>query len=260
MKITIIGAGNVGYHLAMRLYEARGETDNEIVQIFSRKQSRFVNYPKALQKLACTDILSINKDSHLYIIAVKDDAIKEVSNALVPLPAGAMIVHTSGATSSSVLEAHPDFGIFYPLQTFNVHKQIEWEKLPFCVYGNSRKTEEQLFQLALQLSKSGNVHRINDEQRQWLHVAAVFANNFTNYLLGISENILHQQHLPFDLLKPLIEETFKKIQDQSPGDCQTGPAKRKDMDTIHRHLQLLKNYKTYRNLYAILSEGLLNKY
>ncbi len=54
---------------------------------------------------------------------------------------------------------------------------------------------------------SDNVHAINSHQRKALHVAAVFVNNFTNYLYQLGNEICIENHVPFDILKPLILET-----------------------------------------------------
>ena len=86
-------------------------------------------------------------------------------------------------------------------------------------------------------------------------MAAVFVNNFVNYLYQIGEDILSEDGIPFDLLKPLIKETANKIEILSPKEAQTGPAKRSDSKTIEKHLKLLEN-SPYKEVYTTLTNHL----
>ena len=78
----------------------------------------------------------------------------------------------------------------------------------------------------MQLSK--NVINLDSESRRNLHIAAVFACNFSNHMYTISEKILSESDLDFRLLLPLIDQTVMKLKDNKPSDTQTGPAKRND--------------------------------
>ncbi len=252
-SITLLGAGNVGQHLCKALFKAH----HDIVQVYNRTplhteslqamlpQTRFVNE---------IDALTLNTD--LYLIAVSDDAIAEVSDAL-PLNNG-IVVHTSGATSLSVLLKHSNRGIFYPLQTFTAGHEVDFTQIPFCIDANFEQSAEKLIDIASTLSPQ--VYRLNDQQRIALHVSAVFANNFTNHMFAIAEEICQLNQVPFDIIKPLISETLSKIQTQSPRLVQTGPAKRNDFMTIQAHLDLLKSTPLYSHLYVILSESILTMY
>ncbi len=250
MNITIIGAGNVGYHLAT----AFQQTDHHLLQIFSRNPKRFAHFPPILAKKCVSDWTSINPKSDVYIIAVNDQAIEEVSQKLKKTQVNGIVVHTSGATSTEVLRQHEQFGIFYPLQTFSLAKTVNWQAVPFCIDGNSQTVRNQLFQLAQQLSPT--VHLITDKQRQALHVAAVFVNNFTNHLLTLGEEICQEFDVPFGILQPLIRETFEKVQSISPKIAQTGPAIRGDKTTIEKHLKLLQNHPDRQLLYHLISESI----
>ena len=250
---TLIGAGNVAQHLAKALHTA-GHT---IEQVYNRSQNRLQTLQAFLPHTHFTTHLeALSLHSDIYLIAVSDDAIAELSNAL-PDVAG-IVAHTSGATSVNVLSKHLRRGIFYPLQTFTATHAVNFAQVPFCIDANTPADALVLQSIAQTLSPK--VYSISDEQRRILHVSAVFANNFTNHLLAIAENICQTHGVPFEILKPLIAETLQKIENQLPQDVQTGPAKRADVHTLNQHLQLLADYPQYQQLYRQLSESIMQMY
>lgn len=250
MKITIIGAGNVGYHLAIVLEKS----GHHILQIFSRNANRFHLFPSKLAAKGITNWEELQLDADVFLIAVKDQAIAAVGQRLKEMGVRGIIAHTSGATSIEVLQQHEQYGIFYPLQTFSQAKKVDWSYVPFCIDGNTDEVKKQISELAKGLSLI--VHLINDAQRQALHVAAVFVNNFTNHLLTLGEEICEDFEVPFAILQPLIRETFEKTQFVSPKIAQTGPAIRGDEATIAKHLTLLQNHPDKQLLYQLISESI----
>lgn len=249
MKITIIGAGNVGTHLGKRLFEK----GHEIVEVFSRVPAKAELLANQVGARAVSALSELGETADIYILAVKDDAIEAVAAAIsVDNP---FIVHTSGATPSTVLSAHSSqYGIFYPLQTFSIDKSADFEKLPMCVYANNSTVLKKLKNLAQSICP--NVYEINDKERAILHVCAVFVNNFTNHLFAVAEDILTKENLTLHLLKPLIQETVNKIQQHPAKAMQTGPAFRGDVQTVERHLDFLEQYPDYQLIYRVLSESI----
>jgi predicted short-subunit dehydrogenase-like oxidoreductase (DUF2520 family) len=253
-KITIIGSGNVGYHLAQRL-KACG---HEICQVYSRTQTKSTALAKLTKSESINDLKLLSIEADIYIIAVKDDAVKTLAEEIYFLnDYNKIIAHTSGSLPSTVFEGlFKDFGVFYPLQTFSIQKEANFEKLPFCIYGNTAATEERLEALAKTICP--NVYLVNDEQRSILHLTAVVVNNFSNYLYGIAHEICQDKNVSFDILKPLIQETVQKIKQSPPKDVQTGPATRGDSDTIDQHLKILEEYPNYQPIYKLLTKGILD--
>jgi predicted short-subunit dehydrogenase-like oxidoreductase (DUF2520 family) len=249
LKVTVIGAGNVGFHLTHALYEV----GCNIVQIFSRNKNRFNDFAEHFTPCFTTNLAKLNTAVDVFVIAVSDDAIAKVA-AQIPNN-GAIVVHTSGAVPSTVLKAHKRYGVFYPLQTFTRNQTVDFEALPFCIDANEAAAQQLLMQLAHKLSNK--VYAINDQQRAALHVAAVFVNNFTNHLLAIGEQLTQIHGVPFAVLQPLINETFAKIQNQSPAKVQTGPAKRGDRATLAQHKALLNDMPYYKAIYELLSNSII---
>jgi len=251
----MIGAGNVGFHLGKALSLL---PNVEVIQVYSRTRKKAAHSAQNIDCQYTTKIKNVRTDADLYIIAVSDTAIGLVAESLSALPhlSEKLVVHTSGATPSIVLHPHLSrIGIFYPLQTFSLQKQPNFETIPFCLDAVNEEDFLLLENLAQQLST--RTERIDDAQRAVLHVAAVFVNNFTNYLYTIGADIAEKEGVPFDLLKPLIAETADKIRDNAPRDMQTGPAIRGDKATIERHLAFLEG-SGYEGVYTFLTNGIRN--
>jgi len=245
IKITLIGSGNVAQHL-IKAFTASEAV--EIVQVFSRK------------KEALAQLLDFNKivsdfteltPSDLYIIAVSDNAVAEVAS-LLPFH-NQLVVHTSGAASLDTLDPKNRKGVFYPLQTFSKAKEVDFSTVPMCL--EAENTFDFRILEAAAKSISNAVYPINTNQRKALHAAAVFVNNFTNHLYQLGHEICEEHQVPFEILKPLIQETAEKIKALDPIDAQTGPAKRNDSTTIQTHLDFLTN-ENQKNIYKILTQSI----
>ena len=249
MKISIIGAGNVATNLALALKKA----GHEIVQIFNRSDDAGKELAKTVAASFIADPTQLS-DADVYLIAVRDDVIEEVAEQLKL--ADKIVAHTSGTKSKNVLHATGgNIGIFYPLQTMKKNSKVDFKNVPVLIEGNDETTVLKLEALAKTISQ--NVHRVDEQQRQWIHVAAVFANNFTNHLYGISESLMLSHGLPFEILKPLIFNAVQNLNDHSPADMQTGPAVRGDNQIIEKHLLLLGDDTRLQKIYEILTQSIM---
>lgn len=251
MKIVLLGSGNVATHLGTALQEA----GHVIIQVWSRDEVHAQQLAALLNTQAVTDFVKIDLHAELYILAVKDDAIGTIASQL-PFT-DQLLVHTSGAVGMDVLEGvSENYGVIYPLQTFSKSKPLNFKIVPVIVEGNKPEVVEKLLRLAGEIS--GHTVVMDSEKRKALHVAAVFACNFTNYLYTLSEQILEKEGLDFNLMRPIIMETAEKVQQFSPGQVQTGPGVRNDIETMQRHLDYLKNSPQLHELYQMLSQGIVN--
>lgn len=249
MKISIIGAGNVATNLALALKKA----GHQIVQIYNRSDDTGKELARTVAASFTSDASEI-LEADIYLMAVKDDVIAEVAGQLKLN--GKIIAHTSGTNSKNLLrDTSAAYGIFYPLQTMKKNSKVDFKNVPVLVEGSDEATVSQLEALAKTISQ--NVHRVDEEQRQWIHVAAVFANNFTNHLYSISESLLLGHGLPFDILKPLIFRSIENLQHNSPAAIQTGPAMRGDTQTMEKHLMLLGDDTRLQKIYEILSQSII---
>lgn len=261
MKISLIGSGNVAWHLAPALEDV----GHQIVEVYSRNKK---NAQKIAQKLYDAKInIDLDFDdsvAQLFILAIADDAIEEVIKQII-LPENCLLVHTSGSKSlewfDNLVKIHHDLpiktGVFYPLMTFSKTKIIDFKNVPFCIEAIEETSKKNLVKIAQQLSKI--VYSVSSEERKTLHLSAVFACNFTNHLLALSQKILEEKGLGFELLKPLIEETITKaLLAKHPADVQTGPAIRGDESTIKQHLSQLKGSPDLQKVYKTMTESIQN--
>lgn len=245
LKVVVIGSGNVAQHLVTAFGKT---TDVKVVQVFARK-------PQSMEHLIpekdLTDTFNNIADADIYIIAVTDSAIAELSSQL-PFE-GRLVVHTSGSMPLTEINPKNRQGVFYPLQTFSKNKPVDFSAIPVCLESSLPDDYMLLEQLAKSIS--GSVYGINSQQRQALHVAAVFVSNFANHMYSVGKNICDNNNIPFSILKPLIQETAAKVQQLEPEKAQTGPAIRRDSKTIEKHLDFLQD-EMQKNIYTLLTEAI----
>ena len=251
MKVVCIGAGRLAHHLMPALKKA----GCNIVQIYNR-----TNNPSALLARRVdasnytTELKDIHRDADLYFLTLSDDAIQEIAQQLEFLhDIEGIGIHCSGVLGLDILPFKHK-GIFYPLQTFSEHHEVDWLKTPIIITANSNENAEVLKQLAATISSE--VYEMNDAQKIIIHLAAVFANNFANHMLALAEKICKEHDVSFDILKPLIEMTMKKALASSPSLNQTGPAARGDEATIQKHLALLGHHPEIAELYKVITKSI----
>ena len=250
--ISIIGAGRVGWHLG----QALSAVGYPIHEVWSLRQSQAQLLRDKLPTAAVAHSLNFsNSKSKLFILSVTDAALKDVCHRLL-LPRDAVLVHTSGSQPLALLAAAASYtGVFYPLQTFSKEKPVAFTQVPICLEGSDAATLLLLEQLARSLSDK--VMHMSSEQRSQLHLAAVFACNFSNHMLRISHELLEESKLPPDLLHPLIEETLRKALTLGPAQAQTGPALRGDLPVVEQHQKQLFHHPEWSRLYKLLSEDIM---
>lgn len=228
ISVLIVGNGNVASHLLNAFSSSKNVN---VTQIGSRN----------LNEVPSADVT---------IIAVSDDAIAEVSSKIN----NNFIVHTSGSISMNSLRNNTRKGVFYMLQTFTKDKKVNFSNVPFCIEAETESDLHLLETLSKVIGK--HIYKINSNQRKAIHVAAVFANNFTNHMYKLASDICIDNNVPFEILQPLINETSEKIKSLSPKKAQTGPAVRGDKTTIKNHLNLLNNHQ--QSIYKILTNSIQN--
>lgn len=250
--ISFIGSGNVATHLALA-FKAAGF---DITEVFSPTYDHADTLAKKVNATAIRNLTELNPEVDLYLLAVPDGSIEEVVRQFRKVEG--IVAHTSGINPLDVLKSIPNRGVLYPLQTFSKRRELDISEVPFCIEASSKKIVDQLRSVAMKLSC--HVCEISSEQRQYLHLAAVFANNYSNYLYQVAFDLLEKEGVDHSLLMPLIIETVSKINTLHPKDAQTGPARRNDQTTINKHIQLLRNHAEYKELYQILAGQLKKTY
>ncbi len=259
LHIVLIGAGNVAHHIAASF---AGNAEVKLVQVFNH---RLTKQAKGFAESIGVPLVSLyNKlDTHadIYILCVRDSALEEVAAELAPLKLRGTVLHTSGSVGIGVLkQASLKTGVYYPLQTFSKNSPVDWKRTPLLVEANSAATLKQITKLAD--SVSGVVKAVDSETRLKLHLAAVFACNFTNalYVAAFDYVSEHLSAKDAGLLWPIMLTSFNKvIYNSQPRQAQTGPAMRNDKTVMNKHLKLLKSDKRLKDIYHLLSALIIHQ-
>jgi len=245
-NIILLGSGNVATHLGIALKNS----NFAILQVYSKSIKNAKALAKKLDTHFTNDLTKL-KSADLIIVSVNDDAISSVLSQVK----NTAIVHTSGSVRLNVFkEKFSNYGVFYPLQTFNKEVDLNISDIPFCIEGNSLEFENQLIKIAKTLSN--NVVKMNSQQRKKLHIAAVFACNFSNHMYSLADELLEKNDIDFKILLPLIKNTITNLEKNKPKEVQTGPAKRNDKDIIQEHIDTIKE-KEIRELYQKISANIM---
>jgi predicted short-subunit dehydrogenase-like oxidoreductase (DUF2520 family) len=244
-KILLVGSGNVATHLGINL-----KKNNYIIeQVFSRN----LDNAKDLAQKVGSDYTNKPKNiakSDLTIIAINDDSIKDVIHYLPNIPT----VHTSGNTNINILKNNfTNYGVIYPLQSFKKKVELNLNDVPFLIEANTKDFENNLIELCSCFSE--HTFHINSQKRKKIHMAAVFACNFSNHMQVIAKEIMDNEKINYQLLIPLIKKTFSKFEEE-PKIKQTGPAIRKDINVIENHLNLIQKDE-HREIYKLISDSII---
>lgn len=252
-NFVLIGAGNLATHLAGRIIGIGGN----IIQIFGKDRKNVEKLASETNSGIAFSIDEIDKDADLYLICTPDHTISEISLHLHLKDKP--VVHTSGSVSLNEIDSiSSNTGVLYPLQTFSKIKHIDFENIPVFVEASNDEFLKQLIIFGKRLT--GICIPLDSEKRLKLHLAAVFANNFTNFMIIQAYDIMQKDHLPFSYLVPLLRETLNKAIEFNPDESQTGPARRGDLTILRKHLELLKSDGEKSDIYKLLSDQLSKRY
>lgn len=247
-RIAVIGSGNVATHLAHAL--------KGVVQIYSRNID---NARQLASEIGCdaTDSLQNLAEADVYIVSVKDDAISDIAANVPEQCLSGLWLHTSGSVDKSVFANRMQrYGVMYPLQTFSKNVAVKMDEVPLFIEGSSDSVETEIRQLATTVSPT--VYHADSRIRMQMHIAAVFACNFSNYMYTLADEVLSANNLPFSVLRPLLEETLRKACSNAPGQSQTGPAARGDKSILSKHEALLSGET--KEIYKTVSNAILKRY
>ena len=240
MKVTLIGAGN----LATQLGKALKKAGISINQVYSRTEASAKMLGELLETEWLTDITKLRDDAEIYILSVKDSVLCDLISEVCKGREDKLFLHTAGSMPMSCFEGKAQhYGVFYPMQTFSKVKDVNFKTIPVFIEGNSAATEDMIRNFANKLSQ--RVITLSSADRKYLHLAAVWACNFTNYCYTVASDILGEHGIPFE-----------KIQTLSPKAAQTGPAVRGDKNVMSQQLELMRHNADLQKLYQMLSKGI----
>lgn len=249
LRVVLIGNGNVAFHLHKALLNSPLVS---LEYLAARRPSGFEGFDPHIPR---GDLSHPLPEADFYLLAVSDQAVAGVSRMLAP--SKGMVCHTSGALGVEALSGVGRKGVLYPLQTFSRERDIDFSRIPLCIETENPSDARFLKRLAGALSH--HVAEVDSNRRRRLHLAAVFLNNFSNHMVFLAEALCQKEGLPNALLKPLLKETFEKLEAMPAYDAQTGPARRGDLKSMEAHLGLLADPLT-REVYSLISKSIQRTY
>jgi predicted short-subunit dehydrogenase-like oxidoreductase (DUF2520 family) len=245
----MLGAGNVSTHISRHLH-SKG---HRISCIYSSNLESASLLADEFGAKATTQQEEVPRQADFYLVCVPDQAVSSVLSLFKGWKG--TWLHTAGALNLDLFKGlQSRYGVLYPLQTLSKTQDISLASTPFLVEGSSAEVTESISGLAASIS--AHVQEIDSESRLTIHLAAVFANNFTNHMVHIGQQILSEHKLDIKLLEPILEETVRKIGVMGAGDAQTGPALRNDQLSMQKHLDLLKSHPEWEKLYTFISRDI----
>jgi len=249
-EICMIGSGNVATHLAHAL-EGAGYV---VASVFSRRLEHAQLLASSLSRAMATNDPDALPVAQTYVFCVKDDAIDKLAKRLAKRKPGreCLVLHTAGSVPLSTISGlFENTAVLYPMQTFSRTRNVDFSKVPLFVEGSNEHSLQLVTQMAAKLSDT--VTPLDSRRRLTLHLASVFACNFTNHCYALADEILQEAGIDPKFLLPLIDETAKKVHDLSPIDAQTGPAARWDETVMERQMQLLGDNQEATAIYKSMS-------
>lgn len=250
MEIVFVGAGRVATHLAKAL-NAGG---HHITAVYSRTMASAEVLASVVDAVPTNRIDALPQKADVFILSVKDSVLKDVISELRKGREQQVFLHTAGSMPMSVFGEHQHRGVFYPMQTFSMEKNVDFSRVHIFIEGGDAET----LNLARKLGEtlSSHIHELSSEERRYLHLAAVFACNFANHCFSLSAEILEAHGLPFEVMLPLIKETADKVETVLPREAQTGPAVRRDENVMNAQKALLADAPQMQQIYDLMSKSI----
>ncbi|MEZ5016020.1 MAG: DUF2520 domain-containing protein [Flavipsychrobacter sp.] len=253
MNFNIIGTGNIAWFFAERLTQA----GHQCIGVYGRNKNNAKQLTDSINSSIIENISDIDDSADCCFLAVSDNAIKDIAHQLSFQHT--ILVHTAGSVKREVLtSAAPHNAVIWPIYSINKQNIPQHKDIPIAIEVSDDKVDHIISGLISSITDQ--LFSVSSEQRSWLHLSAVLSNNFTNHLLAISEQICKEQELPFAALYPIIHQTVERLQTQSPYSTQTGPAIRKDMGTIKKHMDMLSSNTSWQKVYESITTSIDNSY
>lgn len=250
-SIIMVGAGNLATQLGLALVEV----GFPIVQVFSRTKESAQDLADKLNSEAITDINSLRNDADVYIFSVKDSVLCQLIPNVCRGKKDRLFLHTAGSMPLDCFKGFANrYGVFYPMQTFSKSRKVNFKEIPIFIEGSTNDTVQEIRDIASSISDY--VISLSTNDRQYLHLAAVWACNFVNYCYSVAANILESKDIPFNVIIPLINETTQKVHDINPKDAQTGPAVRWDKNIIEKQMNLMSSFPSKQAIYGMISKDI----
>lgn len=241
---VIVGSGKLALALLKQLTK---DQSGKIYLVARNSESanRLLNQFPGLVRINYSEI----PEHSICFLAVSDYAIEACAQEIVAKEC--VLIHFSGSTSIQVL--HGNSAVLWPIHSFG-NPTENWGEIPLAAEVSSDSVKPIIESVASVLGS--NLVFISAQQREKMHMLAVFANNFSNHLFKLAYDYCLRNNLDFNLLIHLIVSGTRALETNSPDQLQTGPAVRNDEATIAKHMELLKHETEMQYLYRLFSDSI----
>lgn len=229
MRLTIVGPGRAGGAVAL----AATRSGHNIVGVLSRAGDTTYG-----PSLTWDDPIP---GSDLLLIAVRDDAIEEVSARIAPHAASVPVAaHLSGFTPVTALDDLAKAGLatggFHPLQTLPDPERGALALTGAYVgVGGVPAAVETLSRFGVSLGMKP--FPLADDSRPGYHAGAAAAANFVITALATAGDLMRAALVDPAVTRPLVERAVSNLYETEPGSSLTGPIARGDVSTVLGQLE-----------------------
>lgn len=250
MTFTIIGTGNIAWFFGKRLAAA----GHQCRGVFGRNPEKVKELSDTLLATRSGTMADFrDEESDVCFLAVSDKAVSEVAQTLSMKHT--ILVHVAGALPiEAITGAAKDCAVLWPVYSIQKSNAPAHRNIPMAWEVTSDRAKRYVLEMAHAITDE--LFDAKHEQRKWLHLAAVFTNNFVNHLMSINELLCKENNVPIAALNPLFNQTFEKLKQASPKNIQTGPAIRNDEETVARHLEMLEGKKELQQVYKAITDSI----
>jgi predicted short-subunit dehydrogenase-like oxidoreductase (DUF2520 family) len=275
-RITIVGAGNLGTALAMCLHRAGYVIDQVVFRNSGASRRRAAALAKRVGARA-VDVARATIDSDVVWLCVPDDAVAKVARSLAQNAdwRGRVALHSSGALASDEMVALRRRGALaasvHPMMTFvagsrqaglsrtgllHTGAQPSLAGVPFAIEGDAPAVRASR---AIVKELGGKAYTIRRQDKVAYHAWGTFASPLLTALLATTEHVaaaagLNRREAKRRML-PILQQTLANYAALDAAGAFSGPIVRGDVETIRRHLRVLRKVPEAGEVYAALAKA-----
>jgi predicted short-subunit dehydrogenase-like oxidoreductase (DUF2520 family) len=256
-RVAIVGAGNLGSALARSLQQAGYAIEAVIARSGGASLRKAKQLVRQVGARAATDLSDV--EARLVWFCVPDAAIAAVAQLLAPTIEwkGRVAIHSSGALSSDELVAVRRRGAavasVHPLMTFVRRSRPSLRGVPFAIEGDvaavrvARRVVQDL---------GGIAYSIRKKDKATYHAWGTFASPLLTALLATTEEVATlagvSRKAARQRMIPILLQTLANYASFGAAGAFSGPIVRGDVDTVKRHLRVLRVTPVAREVYIAL--------
>ncbi|MGA9509802.1 MAG: DUF2520 domain-containing protein [Candidatus Sulfotelmatobacter sp.] len=262
-QIAIVGAGSLATSLALAL----GDAGYVIDEIISREPAASLRKARRLAEQVDASAVPVTRAqirAGVIWFCVPDGAIASAANSLANATGwhGKVALHASGALTSDELaelrRRGASIASVHPLMTFVPGSQPPLSGVPFAIEGDQKAVRAAR---AIVQNLGGQPFPIGKRHKQAYHAWGMFVSPLLTALLAASERVAAAAGIRKGAGKqralPILRQTLANYAALGASHSFSGPIARGDVDTIEKHLSVLRAISEARNIYIALARTAL---